>query len=55
MEDPPLPPELESYAAEAVAEGRYRDRADVVADAIGLLRRRDGARADLLASVHAAE
>ena len=55
MDGVTLPPELERYAADAVADGRYRDRGDVVADALTLLRRRDTARADLLASVRAAE
>ncbi len=50
-----LPPELESYAAEAVADGRYRDRAEVVAAGVALLRERDTARAAFLASVLAAE
>ncbi len=49
------PPELERYATDAVAEGRYRDRAEVVAGGVALLRKRDRARADFLASVSAAE
>jgi len=50
-----LSPELEQFAAEAVAAGRYRDVSEVVAAGIGLLRRQDAARAELLASVIAAE
>ncbi len=50
-----LPLELENYAAGAVAEGRYRDRAEVVAAGVALLRERDAARAAFLASVLAAE
>ena len=50
-----LPPELETYTVDAVAEGRYRDRAEVVAAGIALLRERDAARAAFLASVLAAE
>ena len=50
-----LPPELEQFATDAVAAGRFRDVSEVVAAGIGLLRRQDDARADLLASVIAAE
>ena len=50
-----LPPELERFATEAVAAGRYRDVSDVVAAAVSLLRRQEAARAELLASVLAAE
>lgn len=50
-----LPLDLEQFAAEAVAAGRYRDVGEVVAAGIGLLRRQDAARAELLASVVAAE
>jgi len=50
-----LPPELEEFAAEAVASGRYRDVSEVVRAGVGLLRRLDAARAELLASVIAAE
>jgi antitoxin ParD1/3/4 len=55
MDEMSLPPELESYAADAVAEGRYRDRAEVVAAGVTLLRERDAARAAFLASVLAAD
>jgi putative addiction module CopG family antidote len=50
-----LPPELERFAAEAIAAGRYRDVAEVVAAGVNLLRRQEAARADLLASVTGAE
>ena len=46
---------LEQFATEAVATGRFRDVSEVVAAGIGLLRRQDAARAELLASVIAAE
>ena len=55
MDDVALPPELEQFAAEAVASGRYRDRADLIAAGIGLLRQQEAARAELLASVLAAK
>ncbi len=55
MEHVSLPLDLEQFAAEAVAAGRYRDVGEVVAAGIGLLRRQDAARAELLASVVAAE
>ena len=50
-----LPPELETYATEAVAAGRYRDRDEVLAAGLQLLRRQEEARARLLASVQAAK
>jgi putative addiction module CopG family antidote len=55
MEILTLPPELERFAAETVAAGRYRDFSDVVAAGIGMLRRTEDARAKLLQSVQAAE
>ena len=55
MDTVTLPPELERFAAEAVATGRYRDVADVVAAGVSLLRRQEQARAELLASVLAAQ
>ena len=54
-DDVTLTPELERFAAEAVASGRYRNLSDVVAAGVSLLRRQEQARADLLASVLAAE
>jgi putative addiction module CopG family antidote len=50
-----LPPELERFATEAVAAGRYRSVSDVVVAGMTLLQRQEQARADLLASVLAAE
>lgn len=50
-----LPPDLEQYAVEAVAAGRYRDVSEVLAAGVDLLRQRDAARASFLASVLAAE
>jgi len=55
MDGMSLPPDLERFADEAVADGRYRDRAEVVAAGVELLRQRDAARAELLASVMAAQ
>jgi Arc/MetJ-type ribon-helix-helix transcriptional regulator len=55
MDETSLPLELERYAAEAVADGRYRDRAEIVAAGVALLRARDAARAAFVASVLAAE
>jgi len=55
MENLTLPPDLEHFAAEAVAAGRYRDLSDVVAAGIGMLRRIEDARAKLLESVQTAE
>lgn len=50
----PLPPELEQFATEEVAAGRYRDLDDVVRAGLSLLRQRAQARSGLLASVLAA-
>ena len=55
MDNVTLPAELERFAAEAVASGRYRDVSDVVAAGVSLLRRQEQARAELLASVLAAK
>jgi putative addiction module CopG family antidote len=55
MNDVILTPELETYATEAVAAGRYRDVSDIVQAGLRLLQRTDAARAELLASVLAAE
>lgn len=54
MDSITLAPELERFAAEAVASGRYRDMSAVVAAGINLLQRTEAARAALLASVTAA-
>ena len=50
-----LPAELERFAAEAVASGRYRDVADVVAAGLNLLQRAEAARAEFNASLEEAE
>jgi antitoxin ParD1/3/4 len=55
MDKVTLPAELERFATEAVAAGRYRDVSDVVAAAISLLQRQEQARAELIASVRAAQ
>lgn len=55
METVTLPPELERFATEAVAAGRYRTVSEVVAAAVALLQRQEQARAELLASVLAAK
>ncbi len=54
MDGMTLPPELERFAADAVAAGRYRDVSEVVAAGVSLLQRQEQARAALLASVVAA-
>jgi len=51
MDNVTLPPELERFATEAVAAGRYRDVSDVVAAGVSLLQRQEQARAELLTSV----
>lgn len=55
MDDVTLPPELERFAEEAVAAGRFRDVSAVVAAGVSLLLQQDRARAEFLASVVAAE
>ena len=55
MDNVTLPPELERFAAEVVAAGRYRDVADVVAAGVTLLQRQEQARAEFVASLEAAE
>ncbi len=50
-----LPPDLEQFAAQEVAAGRYRDMDEVVRAGVGLLRQRTAAKAELLASVLAAQ
>jgi antitoxin ParD1/3/4 len=55
MEHVTLTPELERFAAEAVAAGRYRDLSEVIQAGLTLLQRSEAARAELLASVLAAE
>lgn len=55
MDDVTLPPELARFAEAVVVAGRYRDLSEVVAAALRLLQRQEQARAELLASVLAAE
>ena len=55
MDNVTLPPELERFATEAVAAGRYRDVAEVVATGLSLLQRHEQARAEFVASLEAAE
>jgi putative addiction module CopG family antidote len=50
-----LPPELQRFAEDAIASGRYRDVSDLVVAGISLLQRQEAARAELLASVVAAK
>ena len=55
MDDVTLPPELERFAEEAVAAGRYRDLSELVAAGVGLLRRAEAERAAFNASLEEAE
>jgi len=55
MDNVSLPPELERFAEEAVAAGRFRDVSAVVAAGVSLLQHQEQARAELLASVLAAK
>ena len=51
MDDVILPPELERFAAEAVAAGHYRDRADVIAAGLRLLQQTDAEVAEFVQSL----
>ena len=55
MDDLHLPPDLEQFAADAVASGRYRDTADVLRAGVDLLRRQHLARAEFATSLEDAE
>jgi putative addiction module CopG family antidote len=50
-----LPPELEQFATEAVATGRYRDVSHLVAAGLSLLQRQEHARAAFARSLEEAE
>ena len=50
-----LSPDLERFAEEAVAAGRFRDVADVVAAGVGLLQRQEQARTAFIKSLEDAE
>jgi len=54
MDDVTLPPELERFAAEAVAAGRYRDVSDVVRAGLSLLQRAEVEVAEFAASLEEA-
>ena len=55
MDGVALPPDLEQFAAEAVAAGRFRDIGEVVAAGVGLLQRAEALRGALRTSVLSAE
>lgn len=50
-----LPPELESFANEAIAAGRFQTVTDVVAAGVSLLRRQEMARAAFVKSLEDAQ
>jgi putative addiction module CopG family antidote len=50
-----LTPDLERFAADAVANGRYRDVGEVVKAGVSLLQRAEAERAIFVASLEAAE
>ena len=50
-----LPPDLERFAADVVAEGRYTDVGEVVRAGLALLKRAEAERAAFNASLHEAE
>jgi antitoxin ParD1/3/4 len=50
-----LPPDLERFADDIVAQGRFRDVAEVVAAGVSLLQRAEAERAAFIASLETAE
>lgn len=54
MDDVTLPPELERFAEEAVAAGRYRDRAELVTAGVRLLLQSEAEVAAFVESLEAA-
>jgi putative addiction module CopG family antidote len=50
-----LTPELEAFADEAVAQGRFRDVADVVQAGVSLLRRAEAERAAFVETLAASQ
>ncbi|HVC63699.1 MAG TPA: type II toxin-antitoxin system ParD family antitoxin [Acetobacteraceae bacterium] len=54
MDDITLTPDLERFAAEAVAAGRYRDMSEVVQAGLSLLKEAEAEVADFVASLEAA-
>ena len=54
MDNVTLPPDLEQFATEAVAAGRYRDTADVVRAGVKLLQRAEAEVAEFVASLETA-
>lgn len=50
-----LSPELERFAEEVVASGRYRDVSEVVSAGVSLLQRQEEARAAFIKSLEEAE
>lgn len=55
MSNVTLPPELERFATEAVAAGRYRDVADVLAAGVRLLQQAEAEVAAFVASLEEAQ
>jgi len=54
MNDITLTPDLEKFAAEAVAAGRYRDMSEVVQASLSLLKQTEAEVADFIASLEEA-
>lgn len=55
MDDVSLPPDLDRFAEEAVAAGRYRDKAELVRAGIELIRKLESERAAFIRSLEEAE
>lgn len=50
-----VPPELERFADAMIASGRFRDRSEVVAAGVSLLKRQEQARAAFIKSLEDAQ
>ena len=55
MDPVTLPPDLQRFAEEEVAAGRFRNLSEVAAAGVNLLRRAEAERAAFIASLEAAE
>ena len=55
MDSVTLTPELERFAADAIAAGRYRDMDELLRTGVGLLQRLEDERRAFVASLQAAE
>jgi antitoxin ParD1/3/4 len=55
MDSVTLPPDLERFASEAIASGRYRDMDELLRSGVSLLQRLEAERSAFVASLQEAE